>query len=615
MEASWKPLARQLWDHLQQSEAKFTLLQHIDSAILSPDASVDQILESVIHALVTLLSAPRVSVYLSSDDNLELLLSTSVTQVRSLPRPIFSMPLGDPGATHLFTDMKQGFLAGLSAQSALIAPLYGAMESPFGFLVVESDHPAELEHLEQINDFVSAVSKQLSLAVEFKEERRTGAARWTILREILANDLKPSVGFAVVCRHLTTFLPPFAGCAIFPEPQRQILLHVQGDDFLTIVATTGSEPVNTRVLVDRSATGRLLSANTEYLRTDPRRDPLYRPYLGAEMRSELAMRVLLSDKVTAILNLESENVDAFREIHVSTLRIAATQLAPVLAGLHARHDRNLLQQRALLYALDKHLGDVTAAFAHDVSGPLSTARVLVDEISRTVVNDGTNGVSAAAAELLDRIATVDSLRTQLQTDIVGFSHNERRNVCALMRGAIQLIRPEELRKRKISVVEEVDDGAEVYCSLFLKEVFSNLLMNAKYWISQKQADEPGYEGRINIKISRERQEDARGNNIDAELNEKVCIIVRDNGPGMSDDHLDKVFEQSFTLRKGGTGYGLFAAREYITSIGGEIRAVSELGEYFEVKITIDEYASRSHPDESTSIFSPDTLRLHPQSTT
>jgi signal transduction histidine kinase len=611
MEASWKPLARQLWDHLQQSEAKFTLLQHIDSAILSPDITVDRILESVIHALVTLLNTPRVSIYLAAEDSVDLLMSTAVTQVRRLPRPTLVGAPGQPGEIHILTDKDAPFLAALPAQSTLVAPLFGATEELFAFLVVESDHPAELEHLEQIKDFASAASKQLSLAVEFKEDRRSGAVRWAILREILANDLKPTVGFEVVCRHLISFLPTLEGCAISPAPQRQILLHLQNDDFLTIVATSGHEALNTRVLVDRSVTGRLIKTGAEYLKTDPRTDPLYRPYLGAEMRSEVALRVPLTDKVTAVLNFESENDDAFREIHITSLRAAAVQMSPVLAGLHARHDRNLLQQRALLYALDKHLGDVTAAFAHDVSGPLSTARVIVDEIARTAASDATNTITSATAELLDRIATVDSLRAQLQTDIVGFSHNERRNVASLMRGAIQLIRPDELRKRNITIVENVDDSAEVYCSLFLKEVFSNLLMNAKYWVSQRQADAPGYEGRINIKITRERREDARGNS-ESNLNEKVCIVVRDNGPGMALQHLDKVFEQSFTLRKGGTGYGLFAAKEYVTSIDGEIRAASQSASYFEVTIVLDEYASRAHPDDSASIFVPDAPRSRPQ---
>ena len=49
MTANWTSVARQLCHHLQQNEARFTLLQQIDSAILEPDVQIDQIIEQTIH--------------------------------------------------------------------------------------------------------------------------------------------------------------------------------------------------------------------------------------------------------------------------------------------------------------------------------------------------------------------------------------------------------------------------------------------------------------------------------------------------------------------------------------------------------------------------------------
>jgi signal transduction histidine kinase len=80
---------------------------------------------------------------------------------------------------------------------------------------------------------------------------------------------------------------------------------------------------------------------------------------------------------------------------------------------------------------------------------------------------------------------------------------------------------------------------------------------------------------------------------------------------MHPKYLDNVFEEHFTHRKGGTGYGLFAAKEYVSSIGGEIEAATEERVYFEVTIVLDEYSSRGRiADDTASVFAPDTLRLH-----
>ncbi len=88
----------------------------------------------------------------------------------------------------------------------------------------------------------------------------------------------------------------------------------------------------------------------------------------------------------------------------------------------------------------------------------------------------------------------------------------------------------------------------------IKQVVSNLISNA--------ADAVGTGGTITITL--ECVEEAG--------KPTVYLIVEDDGPGVADEHRDRVFEPFFTTkREVGTGLGLWVSREIIERYGGAIQ--------------------------------------------
>ncbi|OYZ45070.1 MAG: hypothetical protein B7Y19_08920, partial [Sphingobacteriales bacterium 24-40-4] len=52
--------------------------------------------------------------------------------------------------------------------------------------------------------------------------------------------------------------------------------------------------------------------------------------------------------------------------------------------------------------------------------------------------------------------------------------------------------------------------------------------------------------------------------------ESVCVEIRDNGTGMSEELKRKIFTPNFTTKSSGTGLGLAFVKQAIENIGGKI---------------------------------------------
>lgn len=90
----------------------------------------------------------------------------------------------------------------------------------------------------------------------------------------------------------------------------------------------------------------------------------------------------------------------------------------------------------------------------------------------------------------------------------------------------------------------------------MRQLFNNLLTNAVHAIDGA--------GRIEIAMDRE-MPDRRAS--DPRV---VRVTVTDSGPGIAPALRERIFERGYSTREDGAGVGLFSAREWLRSIGGEV---------------------------------------------
>jgi nitrogen fixation/metabolism regulation signal transduction histidine kinase len=57
-------------------------------------------------------------------------------------------------------------------------------------------------------------------------------------------------------------------------------------------------------------------------------------------------------------------------------------------------------------------------------------------------------------------------------------------------------------------------------------------------------------------------------------NDKVCIRVTDNGHGITQEHIDKIFEPKFTTKTSGMGLGLAMVKNIVETYDGQIEVES-----------------------------------------
>jgi signal transduction histidine kinase len=66
----------------------------------------------------------------------------------------------------------------------------------------------------------------------------------------------------------------------------------------------------------------------------------------------------------------------------------------------------------------------------------------------------------------------------------------------------------------------------------------------------------------------------------------ACLKVRDDGIGISDADLERIFEPYFSTKEAGVGLGLAITQRIVQEHGGRIEVVSRVGEGTEFQIVL-----------------------------
>jgi len=210
------------------------------------------------------------------------------------------------------------------------------------------------------------------------------------------------------------------------------------------------------------------------------------------------------------------------------------------------------------------MGKMAAGIAHEIRNPLSSIKGLAQYLRNKFEE---NSESREYATVM--INEVDRLNRIIQ-DMLNFAKPNApiltsENIKEVILHSLKLVES-ELNSKEITIVH-VDDGEEKIALAdkdLLTQVFLNLFINS--------IDAMDKNGTLQISLSEE--------------NRYIIVELIDNGGGIKEENIPKIFDPFFTLKQNGNGLGLAIVYNIIENHNGEITVSSKLNKGTTIKIKL-----------------------------
>ena len=207
------------------------------------------------------------------------------------------------------------------------------------------------------------------------------------------------------------------------------------------------------------------------------------------------------------------------------------------------------------------LGELSAGLAHELSQPLTVVS-LAAELIEMLSKDAGEPLAAMIGERSRIIADMVARARSITDHLRRFSRQEDEEVVPVVLGDVLdgavLLVGNALRANQVALCCNLAPGLPPVWGnqVLLEQVLMNLMMNA----CQAMADQPSGQRRLNVSAAVE--------------GEDVVLHVRDTGPGIPAENIDRLFEPFYTTKPAGqgTGLGLAICQGIIASAGGTITA-------------------------------------------
>jgi PAS domain S-box-containing protein len=212
------------------------------------------------------------------------------------------------------------------------------------------------------------------------------------------------------------------------------------------------------------------------------------------------------------------------------------------------------------------IGRMVSVVAHEVRNPLQNINMGVDTLK------GAKRTEQEQRGILDEIEYGVRLLNNIVDELLDYSRPERLRyealpVCELVRRALKMITPMPQNISIHTEAEQPEREINLDISRMIR-VLINIISNAI------EAMTAGGDIRI------------RSDFIEVKGIPMLKLTISDNGPGMEEEILRRVFEPFYTTKTRGTGLGLAISRKIIDAHGGTLGISSKIGEGTSVEIIL-----------------------------
>jgi len=247
---------------------------------------------------------------------------------------------------------------------------------------------------------------------------------------------------------------------------------------------------------------------------------------------------------------------------LSVLLLQAGTIAALIIErrLRSKTQKELLEERLALEhtARVSQLGELSGAFAHELNQPLTSILANAEAGSKLLRQD--NPDYAEVGDIMEDIITntnrsADFIRNLRSLFSKSGVHTEKFELNSVIDSVLRLTESAALTSgARISFKKEKKTLPVVASTVQIQHVVLNLVLNAIDAMSTIAVPE-----RVIFIVSRLREDGFRE------------LSVEDNGPGLSQEMMSKVFKPFVTTKAGGLGLGLAICHTIVTAYGGTLR--------------------------------------------
>ena len=214
-------------------------------------------------------------------------------------------------------------------------------------------------------------------------------------------------------------------------------------------------------------------------------------------------------------------------------------------------------RRAVASRHERSLEDLSASIAHEIRNPVTAAKSLVQQMGEDPVSNRNIEYANVALEELDRVERSIShlLRYARDEEL----HFESFDMSQVMSSVVESFR-DRIDLLGVELELQLDSPGRMRGDPErMRRVLVNVVGNALDAIEQGDSPVP----RLQLAV---------GENL---AGTEVWVRVRDNGPGIHPDVIDKIFNPFFTTKDQGTGLGLALSKKIVAAHGGTIEVDSD----------------------------------------
>ncbi len=282
-----------------------------------------------------------------------------------------------------------------------------------------------------------------------------------------------------------------------------------------------------------------------------------------ETRSELALPMIVADKLVGVLDVQHNTVNRFNDEDIRVLTALTNQVAVAVENSNAFREQQKTAER--LREVDRLKSQFLANMSHELRTPLNSiigySELLLDgidgELNDEVIED-VQAIYGGGKHLLSIINDVlDLAKIEAGQMLIESQAIDIMDVIKDVLDTCNILARNKGLELKVQLQHEIPlvSGDAIR----LKQIILNLVNNAIKFTS---------DGSITLDLALDDQD-------------MVKVSIIDTGMGMTSDEMQGLFQQfnqvdnSPTRRAGGTGLGLVITRHLVTMHGGVVDVESE----------------------------------------